>query len=223
MITRQSGKANEQCGVKRLLEGLREEHQSTRYILHLINRAAARWEAGEPIAIGLFVQGAAVLQEYAEGVHQRLEEQKLFPLMEREGVLRSGGPLEVLEKEHEECRRYLADLQTALGKNHRLEPAAKEEIVENIKAYTHLLKAHMDKEEMVIFPIAEPLLSGAESSRADWGEELEHPHRHEEFSRLIRALENELGLEEREGWAAESQPRLKQSDQLAEEFLRRRK
>lgn len=204
-----------------VLEGLRDEHKSTRYILYLLNMAATRWEAGEPITIGLFIQSAVILQKYAEDFHQNLEEELLFPLMERDGVPWCGGPLEVLQHEHRECRRYMEDLQAALNLTRHQKPAAKEEIIENIKAYTHLLKAHMDKEEMVVFPIAERLLRESDVLAGDYTRMSAHSEWVEEHRQLIEALEKELGISGRLEWEATPEHQTEKAEHLAEEFLRR--
>ncbi|HEX2954955.1 MAG TPA: hemerythrin domain-containing protein [Bacillota bacterium] len=204
-----------------MLEGLRNEHKNTKYILGLLYLAVTRWEQGDPVPLEILVEGVEILQHYAEESHQRLEEELLFPIMEKDGVPWRGGPLEVLEKEHHESRGYLIDLQHALESLRHDDPNAKEAIAENIKAYIMLLKAHMDKEEMIVFPIAERLLEESDVLQGDFAKmagHLDWENGHQEF---IERLERGLGVSGRKVLDSFGQEQNQHPDHLAEEFLNR--
>jgi hemerythrin-like domain-containing protein len=92
--------------------------------------------------------------------HFAIEEQALFPLLA--GYLgEEEGPLAVMNAEHAAFRELLADLTTALRSRDRdAQRAHAAELVQ-------LLRAHIAKEDQVLFPMAARLLSAAEQSEVD--------------------------------------------------------
>ncbi len=87
--------------------------------------------------------------------HFRLEEEALFPLLGRH-LGTDAGPLAVMNAEHEEFRSLLARLQELVAGGQIAEQAAcARELIE-------LLRAHIAKEDGVLFPMAERLLAPAE-------------------------------------------------------------
>jgi hemerythrin-like domain-containing protein len=183
--------------------------------------AVSRWEQGDPVPLDILVQSVEILQHYAEETHQKLEEELLFPIMEKDGVPWRGGPLEVLEKEHLESRGYLIDLQHAMENLHLDDSNAKEAITENIKAYIMLLKAHMDKEEMIVFPIAERLLEESDVLQGDFAKMAGHLDWEKGHKELIERLEQGLGISGRKVLDSFGQEQNQHPDHLAEEFLNR--
>lgn len=127
---------------------LREEHEVILRALALLERFGQRLEAGKPVDRA----GLAWLREFfgtfADRCHHGKEEQHLFPALERHGIPRAGGPLGVMLHEHEEGRALLRAM--AQGDDRRT--------AEAIARYAALLRAHIDKENGVLFPLAERVL-----------------------------------------------------------------
>jgi hemerythrin-like domain-containing protein len=92
--------------------------------------------------------------------HFALEEQSLFPALARH-LPASQGPLAVMSAEHAEFRALLAHLAAAVrAGSYAGQRAHATEIVA-------LLRAHIDKEDHVLFPLAEQLLSAEELAEVD--------------------------------------------------------
>lgn len=131
---------------------LREEHEVILRVLALLERFGQRLEAGDPVDRG----GLAWLREFfttfADRCHHGKEEQHLFPVLERHGIPRDGGPLGVMLHEHEEGRAFLRAM--ARGSDRQATQA--------IRGYAALLRAHIDKENGVLFPLAEHVLTEGE-------------------------------------------------------------
>jgi len=87
--------------------------------------------------------------------HFGLEEEALFPVLARHPHLTTG-PVAVMEAEHHEFRALIAELAAAL----RAPGAGRPDPV--VRAIITLLRAHIDKEDHVLFPLAEALLTAAE-------------------------------------------------------------
>ncbi|MBI4611694.1 MAG: hemerythrin domain-containing protein [Candidatus Rokubacteria bacterium] len=134
---------------------LREEHEVILRALALLERFSQRIEAGEPVDR----EGLAWLRDFfstfADRCHHGKEEQHLFPALHRYGVPREGGPLGVMLHEHEEGRGLLRAM--AQGDDRETATA--------IRRYAALLRGHIDKENGVLFPLAEQLLPDDEQRR----------------------------------------------------------
>ncbi len=134
------------------MEMLRHEHEVILRALALLERLGQRLEAREPVDRKALGWLRDFFGTFADKCHHGKEEQHLFPAMERHGVPRDGGPLGVMLQEHEEGRALVRAM--AQDDDHQ--------VAEAIRGYTTLLRAHIDKENDVLFPLAEELLPGAE-------------------------------------------------------------
>lgn len=94
--------------------------------------------------------------------HSQREEGVLFPMM-AQYIGRTSGPIAVMEYEHDQAKRNIATFleQTAHLSGAVDREAAKQLAFYVINAY-HILTEHFMKEEHVLFPMAEKLLSAAE-------------------------------------------------------------
>lgn len=93
---------------------------------------------------------------FVDGCHHAKEEEHLFPLLERCGIPRDGGPLAVMCAEHDQGRRLLEALRAA-------EPMRRD----IVHQYVALLRSHIDKENLVLFPLADRLLERAGRAELD--------------------------------------------------------
>lgn len=110
--------------------------------------------------------GASVLTDFANFLqrevmdHFVLEEQALFPILERH-IGRTHGPLAVMDMEHETFRELLEDLSGGL----RSEDTAQSQ--RQAHAIIRLLRDHIAKEDEVLFPMAARVLSSEEDAEID--------------------------------------------------------
>ena len=89
---------------------------------------------------------------FADRCHHGKEEEHLFPALEAHGIPKDGGPLAVMRAEHEEGRALIRAMVE--GDDRQIAGA--------IRGYVALLRTHIDKENSVLFPLAERLLSEEE-------------------------------------------------------------
>jgi hemerythrin-like domain-containing protein len=69
-----------------------------------------------------------------------------------------GGPIAVMLAEHDTGRAFIrgiADGAAGLGKD----PGATQQIIQNGRGYIRLLRGHIDKENTILFPMADSVLS----------------------------------------------------------------
>ncbi len=128
------------------LHVLQEEHR-------LIRTALARLEiASRPIAFAEVERVLDLLERFADGVHQQKEEEGLFPLVG--GALRDmvRGALEAMTKEHFMARAYLRAARRALPDALLGDAVATELLANSLESYIALMRAHLDKEDEILFP-----------------------------------------------------------------------
>ncbi len=92
---------------------------------------------------------------FADKYHHKKEEDILFEWMERYGVPKQGGPVAVMLQEHERGRKYVQALNEAV-KNYRAgDSASIKQFIVNARNYINLLTPHIDKEDYILYEIAE--------------------------------------------------------------------
>lgn len=131
---------------------LRDEHQVILRALALLERLGRALDAGKAVERAHLAWLRSFFETFADRCHHGKEEQHLFPALERHGIPREGGPLAVMLQEHEEGRALLRAM--AQGDDRPVAGA--------IRAYAGLLRAHIDKENGVLFPLAEQVLPEGE-------------------------------------------------------------
>ncbi len=131
---------------------LREEHEVILRALALLEHFGKRLEAGEPADRAALAWLREFFSTFADRCHHGKEEQHLFPALERHGIPKERGPLGVMLREHEEGRTFLRSM--AQGDD--------EQTAQAIRGYASLLRAHIDKENGVLFPLAEQVLTEEE-------------------------------------------------------------
>lgn len=147
-----SGTSHEQAAAGAPTATLRHEHEVILRALGLLERQGRSLETGQPVdrdALGWLVD---FFKTFADRCHHGKEEQHLFPALERRGIPRAGGPVGVMLHEHEQGRALLRAM--AAGEDRRAAQA--------IRGYAALLRAHIDKENGVLFPLAEQVLGEQE-------------------------------------------------------------
>jgi iron-sulfur cluster repair protein YtfE (RIC family) len=87
--------------------------------------------------------------------HLRIEEELLFPLFEaRAGIV--AGPTETMREEHREARRAVATMREGLGRRDV------EVFREALQFLRSILPGHMSKEERLLYPATDGLLTEAQ-------------------------------------------------------------
>ena len=131
---------------------LRHEHEVFLRALELLERLGQGLDGGRPVDREALAWLIDFFRTFADRCHHSKEEQHLFPALERHGVPREGGPLGVMLHEHETGRGLLRVMAEG----------ADREVAEAIRAYGSLLRAHIYKENEILFPIAEQVLAEEE-------------------------------------------------------------
>ena len=178
---------------------LRTEHRAVERMLAVFEAAAHRLEQGERVRPEVFRQAVDFVRNFADRCHHGKEEQNLFPRLEARGVARQGGPIGVLLLEHDQGRAYVGAIAGAIDAYEADGQSAASVIAKNARGYVDLLRQHVAKEDNVLFPMADRVLSAADQQALEQSferieTEVMGPGTHERYHRLLDDLERELGL-----------------------------
>ncbi|HXG35759.1 MAG TPA: hemerythrin domain-containing protein [Dehalococcoidia bacterium] len=178
---------------------LKDEHRAIERMLAILEEASDRLAEGRSLRAALFREAVEFIQNFGDRCHHGKEEEILFPRLEAAGMPRDNGPLAVMLMEHDEGRAYVRQLSEAAAAMEGGEASAAAAVIENARAYVQLLRMHILKEDNVLFPLAQRLLTAEDDAelerRFEQAEaEVMGPGVHERYHELLDALEQELGL-----------------------------
>jgi len=99
------------------------------------------------------------LLEFGDKVHNKKEEDHLFPLMQERGIPVEGGPLGVMLAEHEAERQLLSRLMTEVPKLADFPPGEVERFKQEGLEYLRIRAEHIWKENDVLYNMGRQVLS----------------------------------------------------------------
>jgi hemerythrin-like domain-containing protein len=183
-------------------EQLKKEHAAIETMLKILEAVCKKLQAGEktdPAHLGQIIEFFRV---FADQCHHGKEEEVFFPALEMAGIPKEGGPIGVMLGEHERMRGTLQGLADGVNRYRAGEQMARADIVRYATAYATVLKHHIEKENNVLFKMAEMHLSPEEERELAERFELMEVEKigagkHEELHALLDHLE-EIYLHGRE-------------------------
>ena len=174
--------------MSKAIDDLRNEHEAILGGLKILDSVADRVKTGTPVDMPDVASFLGFLVEFADKCHHGKEEGILFPAMTAAGVPEQGGPIGVMLAEHAQGRELIARMKAAMadgpGPGNFAQPA---------EEYAALLRAHIQKENGVLFPMAEKVLDAPKLKRIYEGFE-EHESkvighgRHERLHAMLEEL-----------------------------------
>ena len=175
-------------------EQLKEEHQGILLMLKILDKVAAKLAAGEKVEVRHLERIVEFLRVFADKCHHGKEEDLLFPEMEKAGIPKEGGPIGVMLAEHEQGRGFIKGMAEALDRRVKGDPQALPAYGENARTYIALLIQHIDKEDNILFPMGEKVLSQKTQEELVEGLEKIELERigegaHEEFQKRLHHLQ----------------------------------
>ncbi len=137
---------------------LKDEHELILQALDALEQKISALERGAPPDQAYFEKAVDFIRTFADRCHHGKEENLLFRTMVNRGFPLQGGPIAVMLHEHDVGRSFVRGMAEAAA-NVATDPAATRGIVENGRGYIQLLRAHIDKENTILFPMADNVLS----------------------------------------------------------------
>ncbi len=140
-------------------EILSDEHRLIVAVLDSLEEAADRLDSGNVVNPEFFLDAANFIEGFADKCHHAKEEDILFVAMTARGMPQDSGPVAVMLHEHDEGRRYTAAFRSAAAKMKEGDESAIADVVRNAFDCVNLLREHIMKEDGVLFPMAEQVIS----------------------------------------------------------------
>ncbi len=179
-------------------EELMHEHRAIEKVIGLLERARERIQVGEQVAPATLAKAHGFIRDFADKCHHAKEEGVLFRAMAQRGMPVQGGPIGVMLLEHEQGRRYARGIAEALPAYGEGDAKAAAALAANIAGYANLLLAHIQKEDQILYPLSDRVLSEADKQQvaAEFERverEVAGPGEHEKHLALIAELEALVG------------------------------
>jgi hemerythrin-like domain-containing protein len=152
------------------IEKLKAEHQVILKGIELLEKGADLLEKGENISPEYFRKSIDFIRNYADKYHHAKEEDILFVRLGDVGFSPEMGPVAVMLSEHNQGRGLVSRLEQANEKYAAGDKKAVDDIIDNARAYARLLRNHIQKEDIVLYPLAENALGedGVEGMQSDF-------------------------------------------------------
>jgi len=178
------------------IQELRMEHDAVKLTLKVLDKICQKIEPsrklGDPQHVDQLLEFFTV---FVDKCHHGKEEELLFPALEQIGVGRDNGPIGVMLTEHQLGREYVQKMKGAFSQFKTGTAPAAADFTRSARDYISLLDQHIEKENNVLFPLAEKQLSEAKLAELLKGFEMIETEKigagkHEEFHKMIDHLES---------------------------------
>ena len=171
---------------------LKNEHEGVKIMLTILGQVCQQLEATGNLDTEHFKGILGFLKVFVDQCHHGKEEELLFPALVAVGVPEDG-PIAVMRHEHEMGRNYVKAMRTAFSGYMAPDISSSKEVLQNSRAYISLLRDHIEKENNVLFVMADRLLSEKRQDELFEGfEKIEEERigvgKHEEFHGLLKKL-----------------------------------
>ncbi len=174
-----------------IIDNLVRDHEIILEALKLLDRSVPLLQQGklEPATVERLI---TFLRRFADECHHGKEELCLFPVMERYRVPFNGGPIGVMTCEHGMGRYLLRNARESLARFVSGDSGALDDFRYYVSMYRHLLEAHIDKENNVLFAMARSMeVPGGYIEKArNIERDLDREKLIEEFNRIKAEIEN---------------------------------
>ena len=172
-------------------QDLRNEHDAILHVLTIVDKMLEDTNRDQAETLRFGGELIYFLKTFADKCHHGKEENYLFEEMVRRGVPKEGGPIGVMLQEHKLGRDYIARMADAIDSK----DLAK--FTEAAVMYRDLLRPHIEKENTVLFVMADRLLGDV--TQEDLFEKFEEHEEsvighgvHEELHAMINKWEGEF-------------------------------
>lgn len=145
---------------------LMDEHRSIEHVLDALESFAARVERLDAETQRSELRAfATYFREFADRVHHAKEEDRLFVSMVDHGFPKDQGPIAVMLHEHVLGREHVGSLAAAGARPGPLSPEECASVRRHAGSYAELLRSHIQKEDQILYPLAERAIPGAAMAR----------------------------------------------------------
>lgn len=182
---------------------LRSEHNHILAMIACLRAACKAAGQDNRLDADTFRTGLELIRNYADKWHHAKEEDLLFPALELAGMPRQGGPIAVMLHEHGLGRTYVRQIADSLDAAIEGDEAAVSMVLRFTLAYADLLTQHIQKENGILFNMADQVLPPEEHARLEQAYETMIPAHEDQgagarYERTIAELCQKWGVDPQE-------------------------
>ncbi len=185
--------------MSKAIDMLMQEHRIIEKVLAALERcsdAAARGERIERARVREFVD---FFKNFADRCHHGKEEDRLFAAMIEHGFPRDQGPIAVMLEEHDMGRSHVGVLARIGEGSGELTEDERGQLCTHALSYAELLKAHIRKEDQVLYHMAlgalpPEVLERLEKDFEAFETTIVGAGAHERYHELAHGLAGEFGV-----------------------------
>lgn len=138
---------------------LGHEHKVIMLVLDAAEKEANSIQQSGKIHADVVTKILEVLRNFADKCHYGKEEKHLFITMQKRGMPADSGPIAVMLLEHAEGRKYIKTIADALPGAQAGDTKAVATLRDGLVGYVALLRAHITKENNILFPMADQMFT----------------------------------------------------------------
>ena len=142
-----------------------DEHQLILRMISLVEHNTALLAEGKFRNWEFYLDAVDFIRNYADRFHHAKEEDVLFTELVMNGMPEKQSPIEAMHMEHDQGRAHVQAIEEAAQKALGGETGQVAVIVEHATGYAALLRGHIDKENDILYPLAERVLPEAVRNR----------------------------------------------------------
>lgn len=167
-------------------EELINEHMVILYGIRILEKMVLLLKNNEKVETDDFRSMVDFLKLFAEKCHHGKEEGLFFPALEEAGVKNKNGPIGQMLIEHAQGRKYVAQMAESLT-DHSIK---EHDLITAGTNYVDLLRAHINKENRGLFPLADAKIPADKQTRLltlfkEFEEKVMGPGTHEKLHKLL--------------------------------------
>lgn len=134
------------------------EHTLILRMIALVEQNTALLEQGKFSNWQFYLDAVDFIRNYADRFHHAKEEDVLFVALVKNGMPAKQSPIEAMQIEHEQGRAHVRALEMAARQALAGNAGPVALIIEHARGYAQLLRGHIDKEDHILYPLAERIL-----------------------------------------------------------------
>ncbi|MRR37332.1 cation-binding protein [bacterium] len=141
-----------------ITQALVDEHRLILRMLALLERNAPLTAAGRYTNYRFYRDAVDFIRSYADRFHHAKEEDILFEALIANGMPRENSPVAAMLLEHDQGRAYVRAMEEAALAAEAGDASRTGVLAENALAYLTMLREHIDKEDTILYPLAERVI-----------------------------------------------------------------
>ncbi|MDF1543660.1 MAG: hemerythrin domain-containing protein [bacterium] len=138
---------------------LSDEHRVIEVVLDCLDKITEEANSVGKLNEESAVQAIDVIRTFADKCHHGKEENHLFATLVKKGMPQEGGPVGQMLVEHEQGRAFVKGMADSVVEAAAGNADALSKFTQNAHGYVQLLRAHIQKEDGVLFPMADKVLN----------------------------------------------------------------